>query len=80
MTGTVPNTSGPAWASWLGIVAVTFGILGTADHGNDPTWIGTDHTRERVPVVIAGCGSKALGHIGFVDVAGLVADHLGVTA
>ncbi|MFT5799821.1 MAG: phosphopentomutase [Candidatus Azotimanducaceae bacterium] len=52
----------------------------TADHGNDPTWIGTDHTRERVPVVIAGCGSKALGHIGFVDVASLVADHLGVTA
>ena len=52
----------------------------TADHGNDPTWIGTDHTRERVPVVIAGCGAKAHGHIGFVDVAGLVADHLGVTA
>jgi hypothetical protein len=35
VTGTVPNTSGPAWASWLGIVAVTFGILGTADHGNE---------------------------------------------
>ena len=52
----------------------------TADHGNDPTWIGTDHTRERVPVVIAGCGSEALGHIGFVDVASLVADHLGITA
>ncbi len=52
----------------------------TADHGNDPTWMGTDHTRERVPVVIAGCGSKALGHIGFVDVASLIADHLGVTA
>ena len=52
----------------------------TADHGNDPTWIGTDHTRERVPVVIAGCGSRALGHIRFVDVASLVTDHLGVTA
>jgi phosphopentomutase len=51
----------------------------TADHGNDPTWIGTDHTRERVPVVVAGCGPKALGHIGFVDVAHLIADHLGVT-
>ncbi|TIU59658.1 MAG: phosphopentomutase, partial [Mesorhizobium sp.] len=22
----------------------------TADHGNDPTWRGTDHTRERIPV------------------------------
>ena len=24
----------------------------TADHGNDPTWTGTDHTRERVPLLI----------------------------
>lgn len=23
----------------------------TADHGNDPTWWGTDHTRERVPLI-----------------------------
>ena len=22
----------------------------TADHGNDPTWRGTDHTREQVPI------------------------------
>jgi phosphopentomutase len=26
----------------------------TADHGNDPTYRGTDHTREHVPLVIAG--------------------------
>lgn len=25
-------------------------VLITADHGNDPTWHGTDHTREMVPV------------------------------
>ena len=50
----------------------------TADHGNDPTWIGTDHTRERVPVLIAGKGRGELGQIGFVDVARLVAEHLGV--
>lgn len=50
----------------------------TADHGNDPTWVGTDHTRERVPVLIAGMGAEALGHIGFSDVATLVARHLGV--
>ena len=50
----------------------------TADHGNDPTWIGTDHTRERVPVLVAGAGSGTLGQIGFVDVAALVAGHLGV--
>ena len=26
----------------------------TADHGNDPTWHGTDHTREQVPIIAAG--------------------------
>ncbi|MEM1302796.1 MAG: phosphopentomutase, partial [Pseudomonadota bacterium] len=26
----------------------------TADHGNDPTWKGTEHTRERVPVLMLG--------------------------
>ena len=51
----------------------------TADHGNDPTWIGTDHTRERVPVLAAGIGAGELGLIGFSDVAGLVARHLGIT-
>lgn len=51
----------------------------TADHGNDPTWIGTDHTRERVPVLIAGAGVNALGHIGFKDVAAIVARHLKVS-
>ena len=50
----------------------------TADHGNDPTWIGTDHTRERVPVLVAGLGAGSLGHIGFKDVAAFVARHLRV--
>ena len=50
----------------------------TADHGNDPTWIGTDHTRERVPVLVVGQGHGTLGLIGFKDVAALVARHLGV--
>ncbi|MBQ7994939.1 MAG: phosphopentomutase [Bacilli bacterium] len=27
-------------------------LIITADHGNDPTWHGTDHTREKVPVII----------------------------
>lgn len=51
----------------------------TADHGNDPTWVGTDHTRERVPVLVAGGDPGALGHMGFVDVARIVARHLGVS-
>ena len=50
----------------------------TADHGNDPTWRGTEHTRERVPVVGWGAGARAVGLRGFVDVAASVAAHLGV--
>jgi len=52
--------------------------LFTADHGNDPTWTGTDHTRERVPVLGWGLGAKAVGLRGFVDVGASVAAHLGV--
>lgn len=29
-------------------------LLITADHGNDPTWEGTDHTREKIPVLFSG--------------------------
>ncbi|MEN8838210.1 MAG: phosphopentomutase [Celeribacter marinus] len=51
-------------------------ILFTADHGNDPTWVGTDHTREMVPVVGYGVGARAIGRVAFVDVAASIADHL----
>ncbi|MCP4819968.1 MAG: phosphopentomutase [Shimia sp.] len=54
-------------------------LLLTADHGNDPSWSGTDHTRERVPVLCAGVGVKEAGIRDFVDVAATVATHLGVT-
>ncbi|MDU8943321.1 phosphopentomutase [Ovoidimarina sediminis] len=54
-------------------------MLFTADHGNDPTWIGTDHTRERVPVVARGVGAREAGLIGFTDVAATVAAHLGLS-
>ena len=27
-------------------------VIVTADHGNDPTWYGTDHTREKVPLLM----------------------------
>ena len=53
-------------------------LIVTADHGNDPTWVGTDHTRERVPVLVHGAGTRDLGHVGFVDIAASVAQHLGV--
>ena len=53
-------------------------MIFTADHGNDPTWTGTDHTRERVPVLGWGVGAKPVGQVAFVDVAASIATHLGV--
>jgi len=50
----------------------------TADHGNDPTWRGSDHTRERVPVLVAGRGAGQIGHCAFADVGASVAAHLGL--
>jgi phosphopentomutase len=54
-------------------------IIVTADHGCDPTWRGTDHTREQVPVLVTGC-SVAPGSAGrratYADVAATVAKHL----
>ena len=50
----------------------------TADHGNDPTAPGTDHTRERVPVLVHGAGSGALGLRAFADVGASAAAHLGL--
>ena len=50
----------------------------TADHGNDPTWRGTDHTRERVPVLCAGAPPGEIGLCAFTDVAATVAAHLGI--
>ena len=48
----------------------------TADHGNDPSWTGTDHTRERVPVLGWGRGARALGQVGFSDIGASVLDAL----
>lgn len=50
----------------------------TADHGNDPTWPGTDHTRERVPILVKGPYSGLLGVRAFADVGASVAAHLGL--
>jgi phosphopentomutase len=54
--------------------------LFTADHGNDPTWSGSDHTRERVPVLVHGVGAGEIGRVAFTDVAASIAAHLGVPA
>ena len=56
-------------------------LILTADHGNDPTWRGTDHTRERIPVVGTGPGLRS-GSVGvrptFSDIGETVAEHLGL--
>jgi phosphopentomutase len=54
-------------------------VIITADHGNDTTFRGTDHTRERVPLLIVGIGPRELGvSEGFSDVGATVATWLGV--
>lgn len=52
----------------------------TADHGCDPTWHGTDHTREQVPVLVAGGdASRSVGQRqSFADVGAAIARHLGL--
>ncbi len=53
----------------------------TADHGNDPTFRGSDHTREQVPVLAFGPGipAVALGaRASLADIGQTVAAHLGL--
>uniref|UniRef100_UPI00389921EE phosphopentomutase n=1 Tax=Fusibacter ferrireducens TaxID=2785058 RepID=UPI00389921EE len=57
-------------------------IIFLADHGNDPTYTGTDHTREYIPVLVAGASIKEGVDIGtlntFSDIAATVSDMLGI--
>ena len=55
-------------------------LIITADHGNDPTFRGTDHTRERVPLLVIGSGEPHDLDIreSFSDVGASVAAWLGV--
>lgn len=56
-------------------------LMLTADHGCDPTWRGSDHTREHVPVLASGPGvaPKAIGaRPTFADMGETIADHLGI--
>ncbi len=56
-------------------------LILTADHGNDPTYKGTDHTREYIPVLVYGKNVKSGVNIGirntFSDIGATVADILG---
>lgn len=57
-------------------------VVATADHGCDPTWRGTDHTREHVPVLAFGpeVAPDDLGRLAFCDVGASLAVHLGLDA
>ena len=58
-------------------------LIVSADHGNDPTWKGTDHTREYVPVLVYSKG-LAGGDLGtrksFADIGQTIAENFGVEA
>lgn len=58
-------------------------LIITADHGNDPTYTGTDHTREKVPFVAYSKSFKGSGSIPerntFADMGATIAENFGVT-
>lgn len=58
-------------------------VVITADHGCDPTWPGSDHTREHIPVIAFGPSlqPKAIGRREtFADIGQSIAKHLGMKA
>jgi phosphopentomutase len=58
-------------------------IVITADHGCDPTWTGTDHTREHVPILAFGPSlhPRSIGaRRTFADIAATIAAHLDLPA
>lgn len=59
-------------------------LLITADHGCDPTDVSTDHTREYVPLLVAGPRIKQRKSLGtrttFADLGATICDYLGISA
>ena len=66
----------------FGAMKSTDMLIITADHGNDPTTPSTDHSRERVPILIYGRSIKENFNLGtrnsFADVAATIGDVLQV--
>jgi phosphopentomutase len=66
---------------WIPMLGTDDMLIITADHGNDPTFRGTDHTREYVPLLVhrPGMDAKPLGiRAGFFDVAQSLASFFGI--
>jgi phosphopentomutase len=56
-------------------------VVITADHGCDPTWAGSDHTREHIPMLFFGPAAPARElpvSDTFADIGATLAHHLGV--
>lgn len=57
-------------------------LIITADHGNDPTYRGTDHTREYVPLISmvkdGPVGNDLGNRSSFADIGATIADYFGV--
>jgi phosphopentomutase len=56
-------------------------LIITADHGNDPTTLSTDHARERVPVLIVGASVRPVQvaeRASFADVGATIAEWFGI--
>lgn len=57
-------------------------LILTADHGNDPTYTGTDHTREKVPFLACSAAMTGSGALkereSFADIGASVAENFGV--
>lgn len=53
-------------------------VILTADHGCDPTWPGSDHTREHIPVIVYGKNRSAVNlglRTSFADIGQSIADY-----
>ncbi len=57
-------------------------VMVTADHGNDPTYKGTDHTRERVPLLVYSPGFRSGGilptRLSYGDIGATILDNFGL--
>lgn len=57
-------------------------LIITSDQGNDPTYTGNDHTREKVPVLVFNTGFKESGELPYLqslsDIGATIADNFGI--
>ncbi len=57
-------------------------VIVTADHGNDPTWPGTDHTREKIPLLMYSKSIKDGRYIdertSFADIGATILKNFGL--